>query len=281
MLFQLKLLKSLLNLKLQKLISVFLIFFLIVGCNSLLTFSQNCNFPEQNLIPGGLVNIEKKNINLSLIDFEFFECGQGKDLKIIAPISYNFDKGNLENIGLTIKNKQFRESRIVIKDEKFNQLSKENLERINFERDLYINALQKKYSSSKLDLPLLLPTKGIISSEYGVKRFINNVRKNPHLGLDIAAEIGEPVYAAANGKVLLSENFFYIGNFVLLGHAQNLKTSYSHLKNSIVKKDDEVLKGDLIGFVGSSGRVTGPHLHFEVLLLNKKLDPEIFIQNNL
>ena len=89
------------------------------------------------------------------------------------------------------------------------------------------------------------------------------------------------VYAAANGKVLLSENFFYRGNFILLGHAQNLKTSYSHLNRSIVKKDDEVSKGDLIGFVGSSGRVTGPHLHFEVLLLNKKLDPEVFIQNNL
>ena len=188
---------------------------------------------------------------------------------------------DIENIGLTIKNKEFRESRIVIKEKKFNQLSKENLKRINLERDLYINTLKKKYSSSKLNLPLLSPTKGIVSSEYGVKRFINNVRKNPHLGLDIAAKVGEPVYAAANGKVLLSENFFYRGNFILLGHAQNLKTSYSHLNKSIVKKDDEVSKGDLIGFVGSSGRVTGPHLHFEVLLLNKKLDPEVFIQNNL
>ena len=281
MLFQLKLLRSLLNPKLQKLISVFVVSFLVVGCNSLIPIYQNCNFPEQNLVPGGLINIKKKNVNLDLIDFEYFECGQSKDLRIIAPIAYNFDMRDLENIGLIIKNKEFRESRIVIKEKKFNQLSKENLKRINLERDLYINTLKKKYSSSKLNLPLLSPTKGIVSSEYGVKRFINNVRKNPHLGLDIAAKVGEPVYAAANGKVLLSENFFYRGNFILLGHAQNLKTSYSHLNKSIVKKDDEVSKGDLIGFVGSSGRVTGPHLHFEVLLLNKKIDPEVFIQNNL
>ena len=96
MLFQLKLLRSLLNPKLQKLISVFVVSFLVVGCNSLIPISQNCNFPEQNLVPGGLINIKKKNVNLDLIDFEFFECGQSKDLRIIAPIAYNFDMRDLE-----------------------------------------------------------------------------------------------------------------------------------------------------------------------------------------
>ena len=67
MLFQLKLLRSLLNPKSQKLISVFVVSFLVVGCNSLIPISQNCNFPEQNLVPGGLINIKKKNVNLDLI----------------------------------------------------------------------------------------------------------------------------------------------------------------------------------------------------------------------
>ena len=107
MLFQLRLLRSLLNPKSQKLISVFVVSFLVVGCNSLIPIYQNCNFPEQNLVPGGLINIKKKNVNLDLIDFEYFECGQSKDLRIIAPIAYNFDMRDIENIGLTIKNKEF------------------------------------------------------------------------------------------------------------------------------------------------------------------------------
>ena len=146
------------------------------------------------------------------------------------------------------------------------------------ERNIYIRALEREYSAANLEFPLLNPSNGIISSEYGVKRFINNVQRNPHLGLDIAANIGEPVYASADGIVLLSDEFFYKGNFVLLGHGNNFKTSYSHLNESFVTENEIVKKGQLIGLVGKSGRVTGPHLHFEVIFLNKKLNPELFIQ---
>ena len=79
-------------------------------------------------------------------------------------------------------------------------------------------------------------------------------------------------------EAILSDNFFYRGNFVLIGHDNNFKSSYSHLSEILVKQNEIVRKGQLIGLMGKSGRVTGSHLHFEVLFFNKKLNPELFIQ---
>ena len=113
---------------------------------------------------------------------------------------------------IILSEKEFRESRITIKDNKFNQISKENLERIKAEREVYQRKISsislKKYQNIKFNFP----TEGIISSEYGVKRFINGSPRNPHLGLDIAAETGTSVIAPENGKVIFVGDFFYRGN---------------------------------------------------------------------
>ena len=256
----------------------FLLPLILINCSSIPVFSSNCNFPDQSLEPGGIVNSNKSEINVDILAIDYIECGVGKRQRIIAPISYNYDKKAFKALGLEILDKRFRNSYISITENKFNQISEKDLIRIDRERTIYIRALEKEYSAANLEFPLLNPSNGIISSEYGVKRFINNVQRNPHLGLDIAANIGEPVYASADGIVLLSDEFFYKGNFVLLGHGNNFKTSYSHLNESFVTENEIVKKGQLIGLVGKSGRVTGPHLHFEVIFLNKKLNPELFIQ---
>ena len=167
-------------------------------------------------------------------------------------------------MGLDILDKRFRNSYISITENKFNQISEKDLIRIDRERNIYIRALEREYSAANLEFPLLNPSNGIISSEYGVKRFINNVQRNPHLGLDIAANIGEPVYASADGIVLLSDEFFYKGNFVLLGHGNNFKTSYSHLNESFVTENEFVKKRKLNRLLGKTGRVTWHHLNFEL-----------------
>jgi len=264
--------------KLLKIKFSYLLVFLFYNCSSLPFISDGCNFPEQSLEPGGILNLKKNDINHNLLNIDYIECGSGNNKRIIAPIAYNSDRRLFEVLGVEIEEKSFRNSYIKITDKKFNQISKVDLIRIENERKKYINVLEKEYIATNLTFPLLKPTKGITSSEYGVKRFINNVQRNPHLGLDIAAEVGTPVYAAADGLILLSDNFFYRGKFVLIGHDNNFKSSYSHLSEILVKQNEIVKKGQLIGLMGKSGRVTGSHLHFEVLFFNKKLNPELFIQ---
>ena len=264
--------------KLLKIKFSYLLVFLFYNCSSLPFISDRCDFPEQVLEPGGILNLKKNDINHNLLHMDYLECGSGNNKRIIAPIAYNSDKRLFEVLGVKIEEKSFRNSYIKITDKKFNQISKVDLIRIENERKKYINVLEKEYIATNLTFPLLKPTKGITSSEYGVKRFINNVQRNPHLGLDIAAEVGTPVYAAADGLILLSDNFFYRGKFVLIGHDNNFKSSYSHLSEILVKQNEIVKKGQLIGLMGKSGRVTGSHLHFEVLFFNKKLNPVLFIQ---
>ena len=264
--------------KLLKIKFSYLLVFLFYNCSSLPFISDGCNFPEQSLEPGGILNQKKNDINHNLLNIDYIECGSGNNKRIIAPIAYNSDRRLFEVLGVEIEEKSFRNSYLKITNKKFNQISKVDLIRIENERKKYINVLEKEYIATNLTFPLLKPTKGITSSEYGVKRFINNVQRNPHLGLDIAAEVGTPVYAAADGLILLSDNFFYRGKFVLIGHDNNFKSSYSHLSEILVKQNEIVKKGQLIGLMGKSGRVTGSHLHFEVLFFNKKLNPELFIQ---
>ena len=112
-----------------------------------------------------------------------------------------------------------------------------------------------------------------------VKRFINEQPRNRHIGLDIAAAEGRPIFAPLNGKVILAGNFFYKGNVIFIDHGNGLVSSYSHLSKKLVDLNQIVTTGDNIGLVGSTGRVTGPHLHWEVYFLGIPINPEIFIKN--
>ena len=160
---------------------------------------------------------------------------------------------------------------------KFNQISKENLKRIEDERKIFTNKIvtytPKKYRNIKFNFP----AKGIVSSEYGVKRFINGSPRNPHLGLDIAAETGTKIISPENGKVIFVGNFFYRGKIIIIDHGNGIISTYSHLNETFVSEGDNVLKNSKIGTVGSSGRVTGPHLHFEIILLGIKVNPMLFL----
>ena len=178
---------------------------------------------------------------------------------------------------LILSEKEFRESRITIKDNKFNQISNENLTRIKTEREIYERKISVKSVKKYQDTKFNFPAKGIISSEYGVKRFINGSPRNPHLGLDIAAETGTSVVAPENGKVIFVGEFFYRGNLIIIDHGNGIVSTYSHLNETFVSEGDNVLKNSKIGTVGSSGRVTGPHLHFEIILLETKVNPKLFL----
>ena len=120
----------------------------------------------------------------------------------------------------------------------------------------------------------MLPVEGTISGNFGNQRIFNGVPKNPHTGTDIAAKEGTEVRAAADGIVTLAGgNYFYSGNMVIIDHGDGLKTIYAHLKEAKVKKGDAVKKGDVIGYVGKTGRATGPHLHWGAVAQNVRFRP--------
>ena len=112
------------------------------------------------------------------------------------------------------------------------------------------------------------PIKGVINSKYGWRR------SRWHKGIDIDLEIGDPVYAAFDGVVRIQRyNRGGFGNYVMIRHYNGVETLYGHLSKSLVKVNQSVRAGDIIGYGGSTGRSSGPHLHFEVRLMGQAFDP--------
>jgi murein DD-endopeptidase MepM/ murein hydrolase activator NlpD len=121
--------------------------------------------------------------------------------------------------------------------------------------------------------PSIWPTHGWLSSSMGNRADPFTGEKDFHPGLDISAEKGDPVYATADGKVVNASAAGNYGNLVVLDHGYGLETRYGHLSAFKVKLDQTVKRGDLLGLVGSTGRATNSHLHYEVRANGRILNP--------
>ena len=122
------------------------------------------------------------------------------------------------------------------------------------------------------------PVEGELSGAFGVRRIINGQAKSPHSGIDLRADEGTPVVACNGGRAALVDEFFFTGKSVILDHGGGLYSMYFHLSETGVSEGDRVNKGDLLGRVGSTGRSTGPHLHWGMIIRGARVDPLSFLR---
>ena len=119
----------------------------------------------------------------------------------------------------------------------------------------------------------LMPASGKAVANFGERRIYNNRPRSSHGGVDISAPARTPVRASNSGRVVLASDLYFSGKTVIIDHGLGLFTLYCHFSKIKVKRGDQVGRGDVIGEVGATGRVTGPHLHWGVKIYGSRVDP--------
>ena len=183
------------------------------------------------------------------------------------------------SVAYTIEAKQYAEQHLKV-PQRTVDLSKEDLARYERERTHQNQVIGTFTPDLPLRLGMLQPTPGPRSSSFGLRRVFNGQARNPHSGMDIAAETGTPVVAPAAGRVLDTGDYFFNGNTVWIDHGAGLLTMLCHLSAIDVKPGDQVIAGQRVGAVGATGRVTGAHLHWSVSLNRTMVDPELFLRED-
>jgi len=247
--------------------------------------------PQHNPVPGGVVLLELSDNQLANSaryngkKLAFIQ--NDKQQQLLVGISLNTKPGNhfiniknnqgeSEKINFAIKPKTYKAQYLTIKNKrKVNPYAKD-MPRILSEKKRK-GIAKKHWRDTPVQSNFITPVDGRVSSIFGLRRFFNKQARKPHSGLDIAAPQGTPIKAVAAGKVIESGDFFFSGNMVYIDHGKGLISLYAHMDEIKVKTGDEILEGQVIGSVGETGRVTGPHLHLAVLLNQTTVDPLLFL----
>lgn len=181
------------------------------------------------------------------------------------------------NLPFMVGDKKYPEQHITLKNQRQVNPNPDDLKRIEQELDVQVRAYRSFSPVTPSNLLLDKPVDGPLSSKFGVRRFFNGEERNPHAGLDFAVPAGTPIKSPAAGKVILIGNYFFNGNTVFVDHGQGFISMFCHMSKIDVKVGDAVPRGGVVGRVGSTGRATGPHMHWNVSLNDARVDPAIFI----
>lgn len=191
-------------------------------------------------------------------------------------IEIRYRNQHKKKLSFEVQDKQYTTQHLTIKNKRMVDPNKQDMERI-IKDQKQVNAALNTWSNQELLLGFRAPLDGRFSSSFGLRRVFNGQPRNPHSGMDIAAPQGSAVQAPTTGKVIATGNYFFSGNTVFLDHGQGLISLYSHLDTIAVAPGQTLKTGEVLGTVGMTGRVTGPHLHWAISLNNTKVDPALFL----
>ena len=227
--------------------------------------------------PSAKIIVDKKNVKVS--QDGYFVFGIDRDRKFDVTITKIIDGKKEKIIKKVLKRKYniqridgLEESKVTPPESVYKRIKEEN------------NKIGEARAINS-DLPFfknqfIMPVEGIISGVYGSQRILNGKPKWPHYGIDIAAKKGTKIKSSATGIVTMAEkDLYYTGGTVIMDHGHGISTIYSHLESLNVNVGDEILQGDIIGTVGSTGRSTGPHLDFRINWFQTRLDPMSVLTN--
>lgn len=183
-----------------------------------------------------------------------------------------------QTISIDLQDAQYRVQRLEV-EQKYVDPGQAALERIGAERKI-IDAALTNWRPEELDDVLLeAPAPGTQSSSFGSRRIFNNKPRAPHKGMDIAAGAGTPLAAPRAGIVSATGDYYFNGNTVIVDHGQGFISLYCHLSEIGVQAGQSLAAGDVLGKVGATGRVTGPHLHFATYLNGTAVDPALLLKS--
>ncbi len=174
--------------------------------------------------------------------------------------------------------KNYPEQFLTLQDKSKIELSAADLARAEREIAVIMKLKHHWRAAQNSDFEFIIPADGTLTGHFGLRRFFNGEPRSPHAGLDVAVARGTPVRASAAGKVLAVDEYFFNGKTVFIDHGNGLITLYCHLDRIDVQTGDTLSKGQPLGLSGQTGRATGPHLHWSVVLNGAMVDPALFIQ---
>ena len=263
----------------------------------LCTSAYAISLPRSNPIPGGIAIIELTENNKSAPKVHFNK----KQVMVLADpkrpgswlaivgipldteagsqhivVQYEKEK---RDVSFVVKKHKYKSQHIKMKNKRKVNPYKKDLDRIIKEKELSLAALQHWSDTPSLGQAMILPVTGRLSSPFGLRRFFNKQPRKPHSGIDIAAPHGTPILSPLAGNIIRTGRYFFNGNTVFIDHGQGLVTMYCHMSKIKVKAGQTVKQGQIIGAIGKTGRVTGPHLHWSISLNDARVDPSLFYKN--
>jgi murein DD-endopeptidase MepM/ murein hydrolase activator NlpD len=173
---------------------------------------------------------------------------------------------------ITVFEKEYEREALRV-DPKFVDISRETLEQIRYEQGIMGSVLAAVTPNKKWNIPLARPRNSPLRSPFGVLRVFNEEPRSRHSGLDFAGAVGAEVRAVESGTVTAAGDFYFGGKTIVIDHGFGVSSIYMHLSEIMANAGDEIERGAIIGRVGSTGRVTGPHLHLSISVFGVMADP--------